>query len=118
MDAVAALIARILLSFAQLTVFVLLVEALTQAVTVPAARWPRWPHWADQVVAFVFAVGACLLFRANAFAAAGFVMNPEVGQVFTGVIVSRGSNFWHDLTARVADLVKPLAPSTVPPVGG
>ena len=52
--------------------------------------------------ALLLAIAVCALAGANLFAAIGLPIGPHmVGCVLTGVLVSRGSNFLHDLLGKV-----------------
>jgi hypothetical protein len=80
----------------------LLVEAVWQAAK-PA--FPPVPAWADVVVTLGLGVAVCVLAGLDLFAAAGVQLAASyVGQVLSGLLVGRGSNFLHDLLTGLYSL--------------
>jgi hypothetical protein len=81
--------------------FAILVEATVQVVKgwvpestmIPGCLWP--------VVSAAIGVGMCVTARVDALAAFDVEIAPFIGQAVTGLLVSRGSNFLHDLWKRI-----------------
>lgn len=60
------------------------------------------PAWLFPVLGAVLGILVCVLANVDAFALAGVDLSiPWVGQAFTGVLVSRGASFVHDLWDKI-----------------
>lgn len=60
-----------------------------------------------QLITIILGILIAFAFNANAFAVLGIAVNPIIGTLLTGIVISRGSNYASDLLARIAN----------PPVG-
>jgi len=82
----------------------LLIEAIWQAAK-PA--FPPVPAWTDVAITLGLGVAVCVLAGLDLFATVGVTLNaPYVGQVLSGLLVGRGSNFLHDLLSGLYSLRK------------
>lgn len=80
----------------------ILVEALVQVLKGFAPDGATSPGWLWPVSSCVLGVMVCVLAKVDALALLGVALSvPYVGCVLTGVLVSRGSSFVHDLWQRV-----------------
>ena len=80
----------------------MILEALLQVVKgwVPENRTP--PGWTWQVAGAGLGVLICLLGNVDLLKEAGLYLRVEwLGEVLTGVLISRGASFVHDLWDRV-----------------
>lgn len=60
------------------------------------------PVWTWPLVSIALGVALCLLGGVDMLSEAGLWLSvPYVGQVLTGVLVSRGSNFIHELWKKI-----------------
>lgn len=67
-------------------------------VTVSAPEW-LWP-----VTSAVLAVALCVPAGVDVLAVAGITLGaPAVGSVLTGVLISRGANFMHDIWSKITE---------------
>ena len=83
----------------QMAVLALLIEAMWESCKM---LWQDGKFSWDRAGALLLAIAVCALAGANLFAAIGLPIGPHmVGCVLTGVLVSRGSNFLHDLLGKV-----------------
>ena len=55
-----------------------------------------------QLITIATGIMMAFAFNANAFTVLGFDVNPAIGTVLTGIIMSRGSNYASDLLSRLA----------------
>jgi len=79
-----------------------LVEAITQVFKtgVPESVVP--PGWLWPAVSAAIGIAMCVAARVDALSALGVEITvPFIGQVITGLLVSRGSNFLHDIWDKV-----------------
>ena len=64
----------------------------------------RTPEWLWPVVSAVLAVALCVLAGVDVLAVAGVWLEaPVVGSVLTGVLISRGANFTHDIWGKLTE---------------
>ncbi len=56
-----------------------------------------------QLISIIIGVLIAFAFGANAFEALGMVVNPMIGILLTGIVISRGSNYASDLLKRIAN---------------
>jgi hypothetical protein len=81
----------------------LLVEALVQVVKGWLTLGPTVSSWVWPTLSTLLGVAVCLLAKVDALAEAGLSLgSPVVAQVVTGILISRGASFVHDLWGRVA----------------
>lgn len=80
----------------------MLVEALVQVIKGWVPADVSVPSWLWPVLSAIFGVALCELAGIDAMAALGLsIEQPIVGAALTGILISRGSNFTHDLWDRV-----------------
>lgn len=80
----------------------LLLEAVIQVIKGWVPETVETPGWLWPVCAAALGVALCLMARADVFQVLGVpLMPPPVGMACTGLLISRGSNFLHDLLRRV-----------------
>ena len=85
---------------------VLLFGTLIEAIIQVAKGWTpenaEVPNWLWPVVSAGLGIVLCVTAGADALSALGIEITvPFIGQAVTGIFVSRGSNFLHDLWDRV-----------------
>lgn len=88
--------------FAAVLAIALLVEALIEVCKrfVPQDAQP--PVWLWPAVGCVLGVTICTLAQVDALALLGVTLSaPVVGYILTGVLVSRGASFVHDLWGKI-----------------
>ena len=84
--------------FLILFIFAILVEAIVNMTLGDAPV----PGWVKKVASIVLGVGVCIVYKVGLIALLGIEGGiPVVDWVFTGVIISRGSNFLNDLLTRI-----------------
>lgn len=54
-----------------------------------------------QLITIATGILMAFAFNANAFTVLGFDVNPAIGTVLTGIIMSRGSNYASDLLSKL-----------------
>ncbi|MBQ4312875.1 MAG: hypothetical protein IJC18_01575 [Clostridia bacterium] len=82
--------------FAAIALLAIVTEALTEAVT---RLWDRLP---TQLVAMAFGVVLSLLCGVDVIEAVGIAQRiPYIGCIITGVLMSRGSNYLHELVKKL-----------------
>lgn len=82
-------------------IMAIIVEAVIQVIKgwVPETATPAW-LW--PIASAVLGVILCLLGQVDVIALAGITLAvPFVGQVVTGILISRGASFMHDLWNRI-----------------
>lgn len=83
----------------QMIALALLIEAIWESCKMV---WQEGRFSVNQAGVLVLSVVLCMLAGANLFAVLGLSMGPHlVGCALTGVLLSRGSNFLHDLLAKL-----------------
>lgn len=85
----------------------MVVEALVEVIKswVPGAVVP--PEWLWPVTSAALAIALCILAEVDVVEIAGITLHvPAVGEVMTGVLISRGASFVHDLWGKFTE--KPL----------
>jgi len=82
--------------------FAILVEAIVQVVKSGVPETVAIPGWLWPAVSAVIGVVLCIAARVDALSALGVEITvPFIGQAITGLLVSRGSNFLHDLWKKI-----------------
>lgn len=56
-----------------------------------------------QLISIIIGVLIAFAFGANAFEVLGMMVNPMIGTLLTGIVISRGSNYASDLLKRIAN---------------
>lgn len=83
----------------QIIVVAILVEALWENLKM---IWQNGKFSIDSIGALVLSILVCVLVKADVFALVNLNISvPFVGSVLTGVLVSRGANFIHDLFNKI-----------------
>ncbi|MDL2318184.1 hypothetical protein LJC74_03695 [Eubacteriales bacterium OttesenSCG-928-A19] len=85
-------------TIAMVLMMAVIVEAIVEVVKgwVPAET--KTPGWVWPVVSAVLGVGLCIAASVDVFALLDVSLSvPLLGAVLTGVLISRGANFVHDL---------------------
>jgi hypothetical protein len=86
------------MDFQQLFIGAVFIESLVKVINMAHELYKDWRYWASLVVGVAVAV----VFGLDIFAAAGFqTAVPFMGAVLTGVMLSRGANFVHDILKAV-----------------
>lgn len=84
--------------FLVLFVFAILVEAI---INMTLGEIPT-PKWVKLVASIVLGIGVCIVYKVGLIGLIGIEGGiPVVDWVFTGIIISRGSNFLNDLLTRI-----------------
>ncbi len=82
--------------------FAVLVEAVITVINRAKTKYRDWQYWGSLAVA----VFATVIYEIDLFESLGFnALIPFVGAVFTGIIISRGSNYVFDILKRVSNPV-------------
>ena len=82
----------------------MVIEAVVQVIKacVPKKEGSEPAAWLWQAVAAVLGIALCLLSQTDILSMAGISLSaPLAGQALTGVIISRGAGFVHDLWAKL-----------------
>ena len=81
-------------TWALVVLFEVLVEALVEVIEAGLPDTITPPSWLWPVVSSVIGVAMCVAAHVDALAALGVeIAVPFIGQIITGLLVSRGSNF-------------------------
>lgn len=87
------------MEYAQLVVVAMLVEAIWENLKM---IWQEGKFNWNMVGSLVVGIGLCLLTGADIFPVVGLGFSvPYIGSAVTGIIVSRGANFVHDLLSKL-----------------
>ena len=86
------------MEFAQIVVLAILVEAVWEAAKMV---WQDGKFSISMIATLIIGMALALLAKADLCAAVGIGLPPVVGQIVTGILISRGSNYLHDLIARL-----------------
>ena len=82
--------------------FGILVEAIVQVFKAGVPETVTSPSWMWPVVSSVIGVVMCIAAHVDALSALGVEITvPFIGQAVTGLLVSRGSNFLHDIWKKI-----------------
>lgn len=83
----------------QLVIVALLVESVWESAKMV---WQSGKFSVNVLGALLLGVAVCTLAHIDLFGLVGITMGvPLVGEILTGILVSRGSNFVHDLLAKL-----------------
>ena len=86
--------------FLQILVVATIIEALVQVLKPVYDREKGWNR--DLILALFISMLVCALTKADVVAYLGMPFSvPYVGSIMTGVLVSRGTNFIHDLLTSI-----------------
>ena len=87
------------MEYMQLVVIAILVEAIWENIKM---IWQKGKLSIDVIGALGFGILICILTNANIFPIVGISIKiPVIGEILTGIIVSRGANFVHDLFTKL-----------------
>ena len=88
------------MEYAQLVVVAVVVEAIWENLKM---IWQEGKFNWNMVGSLVIGIGLCVLTGADIFPVVGLnLIIPYIGSVLTGIIVSRGANFVHDLINKLS----------------
>ena len=87
------------MEYAQLIIIAILIEAIWENIKM---IWQNGKVSIDMLGSLILSILICLLTGADIFPIVGIsLVIPFVGSVLTGIIVSRGANFIHDLFTKI-----------------
>jgi len=87
--------------------FAILVEATVQALKAGVSETTDIPMWLWPTAAAVIGVAMCVSAGVDALSALGVEIRVAfIGQTITGVLVSRGASFVHDLWYKVKNRIQ------------
>ena len=87
------------MEYAQLIIIAILIEAIWENIKM---IWQNGKVSVDMLGSLGLSVLICILTRADIFPIVGIsLIIPFIGSVLTGIIVSRGANFIHDLFTKI-----------------
>ena len=82
--------------------FEVLVEAIVEVIEAGLPDTITPPSWLWPVVSSVIGVAMCVAAHVDALAVLGVeIVIPFIGQIITGLLVSRGSNFLHAIWKKI-----------------
>ena len=91
--------------WALVLLFSVLVEAVVQVFRSWVPKTTEGPGWLWPVTAAALGVSMCVTAGVDALTQLGVEMSvPFIGQALTGVMVSRGASFLHDLWGKINTL--------------
>jgi hypothetical protein len=87
------------MEYAQLIIVAILIEAIWENIKMV---WQNGKVSIDKIGSLLISIILCVLTKIDIFPIVGIsLVIPFVGSVLTGIIVSRGANFIHDLFAKI-----------------
>lgn len=87
------------MEYAQLVIVAILVEAIWENLKMV---WQNGKLSIDKIGALVIGILICALAKIDIFPIVNLTISiPVVGSILTGIIVSRGANFVHDLFSKI-----------------
>ena len=86
------------MEFAQIVVLAILVEAVWEAAKMV---WQDGKFSISMIATLIIGIALAILSGADLCAAVGIGLPSVVGQIVTGILISRGSNYLHDLIAKL-----------------
>ena len=88
------------MEYAQLVIVAILIEAIWENIKM---IWQNGKFSIDKIGALVISVLICILAKIDIFPIVNLSVSiPVIGSIFTGIIVSRGANFVHDLFNKIS----------------
>ena len=88
------------MEYAQLVILSILIEAIWENLKM---IWQNGKFSIDKIGALVISVLICILAKIDIFPIVNLSVSiPVIGSIFTGIIVSRGANFVHDLFNKIS----------------
>lgn len=87
------------MEYAQLIIIAILIEAIWENIKM---IWQNGKFSIDKLGSLILSIVVCILTKADIFPIVGIsIVIPIIGSVLTGIIVSRGANFLHDLFNKI-----------------
>ena len=87
------------MEYAQLIIIAILIEAIWENIKM---IWQNGKFSIDKLGSLILSIVICILTKADIFPIVGIsIAIPIIGSVLTGIIVSRGANFLHDLFNKI-----------------
>ena len=88
------------MEYAQLVIVAILIEAIWENLKM---IWQNGKFSIDKIGALVISILICILAKIDIFPIVNLSISvPVIGSIFTGIIVSRGANFVHDLFNKIS----------------
>lgn len=88
------------MEYAQLVIVAILIEAVWENIKMV---WQNGKFSIDKIGSLVISILICILAKIDIFPIVNLsIMIPVIGSILTGIIVSRGSNFVHDLFNKIS----------------
>ncbi|MCY6354932.1 hypothetical protein [Clostridium sp. ZS2-4] len=73
--------------------------------TIKMAIPHKLPNWGDRIGVMAIGIVLSIASRMDLMSIIGIPLNiPGLGMIFTGLLISRGSNFMHDILATVNNM--------------
>ena len=87
------------MEYAQLVIVAILIEAIWENIKM---IWQNGKFSIDKIGSLVISILICILAKIDIFPIVNLsIMVPVIGSILTGIIVSRGANFVHDLFTKL-----------------
>lgn len=88
------------MEYAQLVIVAILIEAIWENLKMV---WQNGKFSIDKIGALVISILICILAKIDIFPIVNLSISvPVIGSILTGIIVSRGANFVHDLFNKIS----------------
>ena len=88
------------MEYAQLVIVAILIEAIWENIKMV---WQNGKFSIDRIGSLVISILICILAKIDIFPIVNLsIMVPVIGSILTGIIVSRGANFVHDLFNKIS----------------
>lgn len=88
------------MEYAQLVIVAILIEAIWENIKM---IWQNGKFSIDKIGSLVISILICILAKIDIFSIVNLsIMVPVIGSILTGIIVSRGANFVHDLFNKIS----------------
>lgn len=88
------------MEYAQLIIVAILIEAIWENIKM---IWQNGKFSIDRIGSLVISILICILAKIDIFPIVNLsIMVPVIGSILTGIIVSRGANFVHDLFNKIS----------------
>lgn len=88
------------MEYAQLVIVAILIEAIWENIKM---IWQNGKFSIDKIGSLVISILICILAKIDIFPIVNLsIIIPVIGSILTGIIVSRGANFVHDLFNKIS----------------
>ena len=88
------------MEYTQLVIVAILIEAIWENIKMV---WQSGKFSIDKIGSLVISILICILAKIDIFPIVNLsIMVPVIGSILTGIIVSRGANFVHDLFNKIS----------------